>query len=554
MNNSLSYFGAIKFLSKYIKKYKGRFARFYFGWLFDTVLSNAMPVLFGVMIDEIVYKQNVPIFLKLSGAYVGLAIMSCTLYFFIYAQHHYLMNMYTLDIKLDVFKHMLKCDAEYLSEMSTGDISTLLQRDSNECMHFIIRNVIHLINRVISIAIILVWLCKINLPIGLFSMVAAPISVFINTKYGKKIREYGDEERRVYGVYVGWLYEILSAVKDIRILGSKKYAQTKFEEYHKDIYGVEKKVGISSFAAEKLIEFVTLVIRLVIFVFTGYMAAKGQITIGELTVIIAFYGDLTYKITGVGIAYLDGRHRTAVIQKIYNFLQSPTEDAFDGKSELEITDGAINVENLSFSYKNGSQILSNVNLQINAGEKIAITGESGSGKTTLAYLLVGFYKACAGEIYIDGQSISDSSLRSLRNQVGLVAQEVLIFPGTIRENIKLGNRRATDEELETACRQARLWEVIESLPEGLDTIIGTAESDLSGGQKQRIAIARIYLRDPRIIIFDEATSALDAETEKEIHEAWNNVLTGRTAIIITHRESTLMYCDRVVTIKGGKIC
>lgn len=554
MNESLSYFGAIKFLSKYIKKYKGRFAKFYFGWLFDTVLSNVMPVLFGVMIDEIVYKQNVPLFLKLSGAYVVLAVLSCALYFYIYQQHHYLMNMYTLDIKLDVFKHMLKCDAEYLSDMSTGDISTLLQRDSNECMHFIIRNVIHLINRVISVIIIPVWLCKINLAVGLFAMVAAPVSVFINTKFGKKIREYGEEERRVYGVYMGWVYEILSAVKDIRILGAKGHVCNKFEEYHKDIYGVERKSGLSTFAAEKLIELVTLIIRLSIFVFAGYLAAKGQITIGTLTVIISFYGEFTFKITGVGNAYLDGRHRTAVIQRIYDFLHAPTEEAFDGEKELVVTDGEVEVENLGFSYRNGAKVLADINLRINAGERIAITGESGSGKTTLAYLLIGFYRAGSGEIYIDGQRLSECSLRSLRNQVGLVAQDVLIFPGTIRENIKLGNRRATNEELEAACKQAKLWEVIESLPEGLDTIIGTAESDLSGGQKQRIAIARIYLKNPKIIIFDEATSALDAETEKEIHDAWNKVLKGRTAIIITHRESTLKYCDRVIRLEGGRIC
>lgn len=554
LSKRLDYIGAIRFLSKYVKRHKSNFIKFYFGWLFDTILAIIMPVLFGIMIDEVVYKQNVPLFLKLSGIYVILAVFSCVLYFFIYAQHHYLMSMYTLDIKLDLFKHMLQCDAEYLSDMSTGDIATLLQRDSDECMHFIIRNVIHLINNGLSIVIILIYLCKIDFGIGLFAMITAPFSVYINTKFGKKIREYGEEERKVYGKYISWIYEILSALKDIRLLGAQRYVGTKFDDFHKDIYDVEQNLGMISYLSQKFIDFVVLAVRLSIFVFAGWLATKGQITIGILTVILSFYSDLTFYIGAVGNSYLDAQHRISLIQKIYDFLQAPTEEDFSESKELVVTEGTINIENLSFSYKNGTQILSNVNLMIHAGEKIAITGESGSGKTTLAYLLVSFYKPQKGEIYIDEQRLSECSLRSIRNQIGLVAQDVLMFPGTIRENIKLGNPKATDEQIETACKQAEIWEVIKNLPDGLDTIIGIQGNDLSGGQKQRIAIARIYLKNPQIIIFDEATSALDSETEKEIHNAWNKVLTGRTAIIITHRESTLMYCDRVISLEGGKVC
>lgn len=554
MNQKLNYIGAIKFLWKYIRKHKSHFIRFYFGWLFDTILSIVMPVLFGIMIDEVVYKQNVPLFIELGGMYVALSIFSCILYFFIYAQHHYLMNMYTLDIKLDLFKHLNQCDAEYLSDMSTGDLSTLLQRDSNECMHFIIRNVIHLINRTLSIIIILIYLCRIDLGIGLFALITAPFSVYINTKFGKKIREYGEEERKVYGIYISWIYEILSALKDIRLLCAQSYVRTKFDDFHKDIFGVEKKLGITSFLSQKLIDFVVLAVKLSIFVFAGWLASKEQLTIGILTVILSFYSDLTYYIGSVSASYLDAQHRISLIQKVYDFLQSPIEKDLAELKSLVITDGIINLENLSFSYTSGTQIFLDVNLEIHAGERIAITGESGCGKTTLAYLLLGFYKAQEGTIYIDGQNLAECSLHSIRNQIGLVAQDVLIFPGSIRENVKLGNQGATNEQIETACRQAEIWEFIETLPDGLDTVVGIQGNDLSGGQKQRIAIARIYLRDPRIIIFDEATSALDSDTEKEIHKAWDKVLTGRTSIIITHRESTLMYCDRVITLKGGVLC
>lgn len=554
MNKKLNYRTAILFLSKYIKKHRSNFIRFYLGWLFDNILAVIMPVLFGIMIDEIVYKQNVPLFLKLSGMYVVLAIFSCILYFFIYAQHHYLMNMYTLDIKLDLFRHQMKCKAEYLIDMSAGDISTLLQRDSNECMHFIIRNVIHQINRILSILLIIAYLCKIDIKIGLLAMTAAPLSVFINTAFGRKIREYGSKERQHYGAYISWVYEILSALKDIRVLGADEHVKDKFGEYHKDIYGMEKKSGMASFAAQKFIDFTALVIRLSIFTFAGYLASKGEITIGVLTVILSFYSQLTSALGSAGSSYLDAQHRISLIQKIYDFLNIPTETDQGRQNELMVKNGTIIFEHLTFAYKNNIPILSDISLTLHAGERIAVTGESGSGKTTLAYLLTGFYEPRQGSIQIDGQKLSECSLRSIRSQIGLVAQDVLIFPMTIRDNIRLGNPMATEEQIKEVCIQAELWNTIQKLPQGLDTIIGMNGNDLSGGQKQRIAIARIYLKNPQIIIFDEATSSLDSESEAEIHNAWNKVLTGRTAIIITHRKSTLIHCDRIITIRKGKIC
>ena len=553
MSKNLNYVSAIAFLFQYMKKYISNFIRFYLGWLFDTLLSIVMPILFGIMIDQIVYKQNVPLFLKLSGMYVILSVFSCLLYFFIYAQHHYLMYMFTLNIKLDIFRHILACKAEYLTDISSGDLHTVLEKDSGECMHFMIRNVIHQINRILSILITLIYLYKMNVWIGAFAMIAAPLSVFINTKYGKKIKTYGTKERESYGAYVSWVFEMLSAFKDIKLLSAGQHVASQFETHHHEIYQVERQSGLAAYKAEKFTEAVALTIRLAIFALAGYFAAREQLSIGVFTIVVSFYDSLTNSISAVSTSYLDGQHCISLIQKIYDFLHSPTENAGQDKQALSVQAGTIDFQNICFSYENRTPVLSDVTLNINAGEKIAVTGESGSGKTTLAYLLLGFYEAQGGEIRIDGQALSECSLRSIRGQIGLIAQDVFTFPGTIRENIKIGNLKATDEEINRVCELAGLSEVIRELPSGLDTRIGDG-NDLSGGQKQRIAIARIYLRNPKIIIFDEATSALDAETEQSIHNAWKKVLAGRTAIIITHRESTLSYCDRVLFLEKGKLC
>lgn len=554
MKKKLNYFTAIKFLSKYILRHKKNFIMFYFGWFFDMALSVAMPILFGIMVDEIVYYQNLDVFIKISIAFVIMSVFSCVLYFLIYAQHHYLMSMYTFDIKKDIFEHLQRCDAQYLSDASSGDIITILQKNSVECMHFVIRNIIHLFNGIMSLIVVGIYLFVISWQIGLFILLAAPVSVFINAKFGKKIRSYGDRQRKYYGGYISWVFEILSGLRDIRMLGAQQKTNKTFEENHKKMFAVNIKAGISSLTANNIIAFTNLCVQLAIFAFAGYLALSGNITIGLLTIIVGFYGFLTATINRVSNSYLDAQNRVSYIQQIYDFMNSPAEDEWRGKNELNVTNGNITFHNIKFAYEKSNAVLDGFNLKIESGERFALLGKSGCGKTTLAYMLIGFYQPQCGTIEIDGQKLSDCSLKSIRQNIGLIQQDVLLFDGTIKQNILLGNRTATDEQLEFACRQSGLWEFIESLPQKLYTIIGAQGVGLSGGQKQRVAIARIYLKNPPIIIFDEATSSLDSETEKAIHEAWKNVLAGRTSIVIAHRQSSVMLCKRAAVLENGKVC
>ncbi len=545
MNKKLNYFTAIEFLSKYIGKHKQNFIMFYFGWLFDSALSVTMPILFGIMIDEIVYYQNMDSFIKISLVFVVMTLFSCLLYFFIYAQHHYLMSMYTFDIKKDIFDHLQKCDPSYLSSASSGDIVQTVQHYSSECMHFVIRNIIHLFNGILMMLLITIYLFIINPVIGLFVVVAAPVSVFISARFGKKIRDYGDRQREYFGTYISWAFEMLSAIRDIRMLGATCKTNKEFVKNHRKMFDVNIKSKISTLTAENIISFTNLFIKLCIFLFAGFQAQNGNITIGLLTSIVAFYELLSNKIKWSSSSFLDSQMRVSYIQRIYEFMHSPTEDAWTGKAELKVKEGRVSLHNICFSYDKGHRIFDNFSLDIAAGTHFALVGKSGSGKTTLAYMLIGFYRPESGYIEIDGQRLSDCSLKSIRDQIGIIQQDVLIFDGTIRENLLLGNRRAGEDDMIDAALRAGIWTFISSLPNGLDTIIGKCGMGLSGGQKQRIAIARIYLKDPKIIIFDEATSALDSETEEQIHSAWKSVLKGRTSLVIAHRQSSVDLCEQV---------
>ncbi len=549
----LGYLAAIRFLSPYILKHKMNFMMFYFGWFFDMLLNIVMPILFGIMIDEVVYHQNLSSFLRISLVYVIMSLFSCILYFLIYAQHQYLMSMYVYDIQRDVFRHLQKCDAVTMSDAKTGDIIAIIQHYSRECMHFVIRNIIHTVNGCIELILLTVYIFILNPWVGLLMLAAVPASVVTSAVFGKKIRSYSDTQRAVYGDYISYIYEVFTALRDIRLLGAIKKVNHKVVSFHKKMFSTNIRSGVSTITARGIIDGVNLVIMLAILTLAAFLVHGGDMTIGMLTIVMTYYSALTRQVDTVSSFYLGAQDRIGYIQRIHDFLENPTEEAWPGKKTLEVTSGDIRFTDVSFAYPDGKEVLSGLSLNIAPGERFALCGRSGCGKTTLGYLLIGFYAPQNGEILIDGQRLSECSLKSIRRNIGIVSQDVLIFDGSIRDNMLLGKPNATDSEIISALRRAGIWDHICTLPDGLDTVVGSQGIGLSGGQKQRLSIARIYLNNPKIIIFDEATSSLDSETEQQIHEAWEDVLRGRTSIIIAHRQSSVMLCDRAVVIENGTI-
>ena len=553
MNSTLNYFSVVKFLSKYIKNHTKNFILFYSGWFINTFLKIYIPITFAIMIDEIIYYRNVSIFLKVSLIFMVMLLFSCFLYFFSETQHCYLSIMYAYDIKKDIFDHFQIADSEYMSNVKSGDIINMISSYANECMHFVIRNIIHMTNNIVLLIMLIAYVFIYGWQIGLLMLVIVPLAVFVSIKFGKKTKEYANEQRKNEADYNGWLFEVLSGLREIRVLGAKETTNRAFCDYQNKIINTNVTTSFLSKSANNIIEGVNLLIRLSIYGVAAYMAFHNRMTVGTLTIILAYFTNMTKCVGTLSGMYLEAKNRIAYIQHIYNFLNSPTEGSWMGKQELAITEGHISFNNINFCYQDNKQVLSNFNFDIEAEDKIAIVGKSGSGKTTLAYMLVGFYKPQNGYIEIDGQRLDNCTLKSIRDNIGIVQQETLLFDGTIKENLLLGQRHASDEEILEACERAGILDYISSLSDGIDTVIGKCGINLSGGQKQRLSIARIYLKNPKIIIFDEATSALDNETEESIHKAWEDVLRGRTSIIIAHRQSSVMLCRKVAIIEEGKI-
>ena len=553
IKKDITFFGGLRFLWKYIKKRKINFAMFYTGWFVDTILSVAFPVIFAAMIDEIVYYKNINSFMRISLVYVVAAVFSCGLYLLIYTNDAIIKSVYTFDIRFDIFKKLQDMKAAYMTNIKTGEITTLLNDDAFECSHFVIRNLFHFTNGIISVILYFVFIFAVNPAAGLLVLLSAPVSAAISLKFGQKIRSNNQKQRDIYGNYISWLIEILKGIADIRLLTAQSAVKRRFAENQKQVFDAKIKASVINITSDKVIQFVNLLLQLAVFSVAAFMAADEKMTIGTFTILIAYFFSVKDAVIRLTQNNMDMNSRLVRIKRIKDFMDQADETDWAGKEELRIEKGEIIFNDVCFSYDGRNRIFENFNLHVRPNEKIALAGRSGCGKTTVSALMIGFYEISSGQIIIDGQKLGDCSLRSIRQNIGIVQQDVLLFDGSIRENLLLCDRNASDKTLWDACEKAGIADFIGELPDKLDTILGKGGINLSGGQKQRLSIARIYIKNPKILIFDEATSALDPETEFVIHNAWKDLLQGRTTIIIAHRLNSVMLCERAALIEDGKI-
>ena len=544
---------ALVFLNRFLDGLRFEFVLFYFGWLFDTLIGILTPVLFGIMINQIVYYRNLPLFIRIGALFFAVSVFSSILYYWIYKIYSDFWGQIISRVRFRIYQVIQKMEAEELSNSNYGDMLDLMQNKVYECVNFIVRNIIHNINNFLAIIVCFIIVVIINPWVGLLLFAIAPLSVFISWKFGKRVREERYQNQLRYGSYIGWLYEMFSSLKDIRLLGAEGRVMNLFHRQQKELMDSDVKAGITSLKSEHIIANVNTGIQMLLYAVLAYFSLKENLSIGSIVVVLTYFSELKRRFNKVSNTYMDAQYRLSVIGRIKEMIEKPTEEQWTGREEMFVKKGEISFEDLSFSFQQKEPVIKEFDLRIEPGQKIALVGESGCGKSTLAYLLLGFYKPSRGVIKIDGKNISEFSLESIHRNIGVVQQDVLIFDGTIRENIMIGNETATEEEMLAACRAAGVYDFVMELEDGFETVLGTRGRQLSGGQKQRISIARVYLKNPAILIFDEATSSLDNETEALIHDAWASVLKNRTAIIITHRQSAALLCDEVALMKNGRI-
>ncbi|BAB07610.1 ABC transporter ATP-binding protein [Halalkalibacterium halodurans] len=532
----------------YYKPYKGLFFLDFFCAVFVGILELAFPLAVNQVIDRLLPEGNWQIIFWACVGLLFVYLLNTVMQYVVTYWGHKLGINIESDMRKKLFEHMQKLSFGYYDNNKTGHSISRLTKDLEEIgevAHHGPEDVFVAVMTLVGAFAIMLsihW----QLAVALFCVVPFIIifAVYFNKKmtttFRRMFQDVGDINARVE--------DSIGGIRVVQAFANERYEQAQFaknnQRYRKTKLASYKIMAQNVMANYVLMRSITLLTLLV----GTWFVISGSLTYGEFVAFILLSNILIQPVQKIN-AVIESYPKGIAGFKRYTEILDTEPDIEDapGAKEWNIQ-GNIQYEGVRFGYDGMEDVLKNIDLTIRAGETVAFVGPSGAGKTTLCSLLPRFYEVKDGRIVVDGLDIREMKLESLRNQIGIVQQDVFLFSGTVKENIAYGNLQATDEEIMEAARKAKLDDFILSQPDGLETVIGERGVKLSGGQKQRLSIARMFLKNPPILILDEATSALDTETELAIQQSLSELSKGRTTLVIAHRLATIKNADRIIVV------
>lgn len=466
----------------------------------------------------------------------------------------FLRNGVLRDVRNALYNKILHLPIAYFSEKKKGDTISRITADVNEVQTSFLSILELIVREPLTIIFTIIAMLMISAKLTIFVFIFLPISGFIISLIGKKLKSQSLRAQEENGHFLSIVEETLSSLKIVKGFNAENKFQNRFEESTNRLNTILNSLINRQNLASPTSEFLGIFVIVIILWFGGNMVLIEESL--NPAAFIAFLG-LAYNILTpakqISKATYSVKKGNAAAERIIDVLETPSI-IVDSKNAIIATDFKSNVqiENIDFKYEN-ELVLKNFSLTVPKGSTVALVGQSGSGKSTIANLVTRFYDVNSGSIKVDGIDIREITKRSLRDLMGLVTQDSILFNDSIRDNIALGKTNATEEEIIEALKIANAWEFVKELPNVLDTNIGDSGNKLSGGQKQRLSIARAVLKNPPIMILDEATSALDTESEKLVQKALENMMRNRTSIVIAHRLSTIQNADLIVVMQKGEI-
>ena len=460
-------------------------------------------------------------------------------------------------MRCELFDHLQLMSARFHQEHKSGALVTRFNSDVEQVHDFIWSVATNIWIDSICLIIYLALMLPISVPLTIIAGITLPLSVLATKKIREMIRKSSKKAQNEISDTSGYIQERMSGYAVVKLFHMEEREKERFNGISKSIYGYTKKRNYFSALGVSITSAFSEIISTVIVCLSAYFIVKGDMSLGDM---IVFYSYLGYLVTplrrfaDLNVAYA---RSIAGIERVYEILDTKP-DITEKEDAIELlSDTPINIEfrDVSFGYDKNSGIhnLEHVSFSVKEGEKIALVGSSGCGKTTAVNLLSRFYDVDSGAILLNDVNISDYTLHSLYDQMGMVFQDTILFSGTIEENLRYGKPDATMAELVAAAKAANAYEFIMNTPNQWDTVLGERGIGLSGGQKQRLSIARVFLKNPRLLILDEATSALDSESEELVQNALDHLMQNRTSIIIAHRLSTIINVDKIVVMDHGMV-
>ena len=543
---------------QFIRPYRFHFFSGLFLLFLSSLIFMVFPYLIGLMVDVAQGKAAYDFTLGQIGfMLVGVLVIQAIIAYVRVIMFATVSEKGTADIRKALFQKLAYLPIPFFEENKSGDLISRLTADVDQLYTTFSISLAEFLRQIIVLIVGIFFLAVTTPMLSLIMLLTIPVVVVSAIFFGKYIRNLSKKRQKKLGESNALLGESIQTIATVKAFTSEAFEINRYDSKIQEVVKIAMKYagGRAIFS----VFIITILFGALFFIIWqgASMVQSGDMSAGKLVSFVTYTFIIGAAIASLGNFYPQLLGALGATERVREIL--------DMKAETKISDlmpirrekihGDIQFQNVEFTYPSRPDIpiLKGINMEIKAGQKIALVGPSGVGKSTIIQLLLRFYPIKGGDIKVNGQSIFDQDLREYRSNLALVPQEIILFSGTIRENILYGRQEATEEEVVAAAEQSNSWEFINNFPEKLDTIVGERGVKLSGGQRQRIAIARAILRDPAILLLDEATSALDGESEKVVQDALDKLMVGRTSIIIAHRLTTIRDVDCIFVLDEGKI-
>lgn len=544
----------------YVLPYKFKFITGLVFLLFSSLTFMAFPYLVGKLVDSSIGNTDGPLLdinLIALGLFAVIILQGIFSFFRVYFFAQVSENA-VADIRRDLYSKFVLLPISFFEKRRVGEITSRITTDVAQVQDAMSITLAELFRQTTTLLVGVIIIMWVSIKLSLFMLATFPVLVALALVFGRKIKSLSKKTQDELANTNVIVEETLQAINTVKAFTNEMFEIARYKAT------LNKAVTTALSAAYYRGAFITFIIiglfgGIILVIWYGAtLVANGEIEPGDLISFVLYTVFIGASVGGLGEIYGKVQSALGSTERILEILreeEEPTDKGVKTLSEVPKLHGDIVYNNVAFSYptRTDIQVLNDISFTVSAGEKVALVGPSGAGKSTIIQLLMRYYDVSGGSITVDGKDIRDMNLTTLRSNIGIVPQEVLLFGGTIRENIAYGRPEATEAEIVEAARKANAYDFIKSFPEGFETLVGERGIKLSGGQRQRVAIARAILKNPVILILDEATSALDSESEQLVQQAMHELMQNRTTIVIAHRLATIRKVDKILVIDGGEI-
>tara|TARA_B100001109_G_scaffold255867_1_gene261823 strand:- start:248 stop:2038 length:1791 start_codon:yes stop_codon:yes gene_type:complete len=541
-------------LFKYVKPYMGTFS---IGLVFLFLSSGAsmvFPYLTGQLVDaantSFIDRINEIALLLLAVFFLNAIFSFFRIYLFAIVTQKTLASL-----RQATYYQLIRLKMQFFSERRVGELNSRISSDISLLQETLTTTIAELIRQVLIIVIGVTLLTYLSIKLTLLMLALVPVVIVVAVIFGKKIKSLSKQAQDTVADSNVIVEETLQAIATVKAFVNEQFEYLRYKQKTDEIIGISLKGAIWRGAFASFIIFCLFGSIIAVIWYGVILVQDNQLSIGDLFTFILYSVFVGASLGGIADLYSQLQKAIGATENLLEIFDEEKEEGELKANSTAVSQGTIQFDNIDFSYPNRPdiQVLKKLSFEIKSGEQVALVGPSGTGKSTITALILKFFEVNNGEILIDGKSIKSYNLKDLRSAMAIVPQDVVLFGGSIYDNILYGNPEATKKDVEAAAQKANAAEFIEGFPEGYQTIVGERGVQLSGGQRQRIAIARAILKNPKILILDEATSSLDSQSEQLVQQALDELMKGRTSLVIAHRLSTIQKADNILVLQDGKL-